>query len=78
MKTEKTDRYLCIVHDVDGLPRAWGSATTKDAAKVEAERQWTQRLEKRAAEGTTDRSEERGETTVEVCRAGAQHTEKVS
>ena len=60
-------RYLTIIHDVDGLPRAWGSAATRNESKAEAERQWGRRLAKRAAEGTADRSEQRGRTkTTEV------------
>ena len=58
-----TTIYLCIVHDVDGLPRAWGTATTLHGARATAERMWEARVAKRAAEGTTDRSEERGKLT---------------
>lgn len=61
--------YIVIIQDIDGLPRAWGHASTKVLAEREAERQWKLRLAKKKAEGTTDRSEERGLTTVKKTRA---------
>lgn len=55
-------RYLTMIKDVDGLPRAWGSADTEEASKAEAEKQWARRIRERTANGTLDRSEERGDT----------------
>lgn len=55
--------HLAIIHDIDGLPRAWGRAPTEEQAIDRAEAEWKRRLEQRAAEGTTDRSEERGHRT---------------
>lgn len=63
-------RFLCTVLDVDGLPRAWGAAPSEETARAIAEQQWQIRLAERAAEGTTDRSEERGETIVEITEDG--------
>lgn len=59
-------RYLTIVHDVDGLPRAHGLANTEANSKAEAERQWARRVRIRTEEGTLDRSEQRGETTTQT------------
>lgn len=56
-------KWLTIIHDIDGLSRAWGLAATGEAAREEAERQWKVRVEQRERDGTTDRSEERGATT---------------
>ena len=55
-------RYLTMIKDVDGLPRAWGSADTEEASRAVAEQQWARRIAERTAAGTLDRSEERGET----------------
>lgn len=62
---EETDLlFLVTIHDVDGLPRAWGCSSDEGRARERAEREWTRRVATRKAEGTLDRSEERGETTV--------------
>lgn len=77
-------RFITIIKDVDGNPRAWGSAPTREAADQEAERQWAKRVAERTADGTLDRSEERGDTartwegydrgqSVEYFRDGAWH-----
>lgn len=64
MKRTTLAQFITVIHDVDGLPRAWGLAISGKAARAEAERQWTRRVEQRTADGTLDRSEERGKTTT--------------
>lgn len=59
--------YLTTIHDVCGMPRAWGKAPTREASAAEAERQWDLRVGRAKKEGTLDASEQRGETrTIEL------------
>jgi hypothetical protein len=57
-------KYMTMINDVDGLPRAWALAPTAKASLEEAERQWKARLEEKRAEGTVDRDCERGDVKV--------------